>query len=318
MVATRRSRAPGGGWRTLFVPVVAAVGLIVPATGPLADGETAAKTAEVTTRFSRLVRDEQRRPEALEVAVVGYTGRNVRGQFRVDLISAVHVGEALYYEALNTRFRDYDVVLYELIANPDSAAVTDPGSTRGGGALSGGQRALTQLLDLEFQLDGIDYSAANFVHADMSPGELSAAMEARGESLGGYVWQSFRVSLKQQMKDPYGGRALMRLWSIATSDQDSFMKSMLAYELANADDLDEMLGGSDTAIIAARNVRALDVLREQLDGGARRVGIFYGVGHMADFERRLTGEWGLEKADTAWLTAWQLRGSAEAGTETDE
>ncbi len=286
------------------MPVVAAVGLAAPAPEPLV-AETAAAEREAT-RFSRLVRDEQRRPEALQVAIVGYTGRGSRGPFRVDLIGAVHVGETHYYDALNARFRDYEIVLYELIANTDSAAVTDPGSARGG-VLSGGQRALTELLDLEFQLDGIDYSAANFVHADMSPGELSAAMEARGESLGGYFWQSFQASLRQQMKDPYGGRALMRLWSIATSDQDSFMKSMLAYELANADDLDEMLGGSDTAIIAARNVKALEVLREQLDKGARRIGIFYGVGHMADFERRLTGEWGLEKADTAWLTAWQLR-----------
>ena len=38
------------------------------------------------------------------------------------------------------------------------------------------QQGLTRMLGLEFQLDRIDYTAPNFVHADMSPKEFEAAM----------------------------------------------------------------------------------------------------------------------------------------------
>ena len=38
---------------------------------------------------------------------------------------------------------------------------------RTGSAVSGFQRLLKNILGLEFQLDAVDYSAKNFVHADL-------------------------------------------------------------------------------------------------------------------------------------------------------
>ena len=41
---------------------------------------------------------------------------------------------------------------------------------------------MKNVLKLEFQLDCIDYSVPNMVHADMSPEEFSQSMKDRGES----------------------------------------------------------------------------------------------------------------------------------------
>jgi len=71
-------------------------------------------------------------------------------------------------------------VLYELVA-PDHARVPRPGR-QPGGAIGSAQQGLTKMLGLEFQLDEIDYTARNFVHADLSPKEFDAAMARRGES----------------------------------------------------------------------------------------------------------------------------------------
>ena len=38
------------------------------------------------------------------------------------------------------------------------------------------------MLELEHQLDRVDYTKENFVHADMSPEEFAKSMEKRGES----------------------------------------------------------------------------------------------------------------------------------------
>ncbi len=39
---------------------------------------------------------------------------------RVDLIGAVHVAHKEYFQDLNRRFRSYDALLYELVADPDA------------------------------------------------------------------------------------------------------------------------------------------------------------------------------------------------------
>jgi hypothetical protein len=83
-----------------------------------------------------------------------------------------------YYDTLDRLFRGYDAVLYELVA-PDNARVPKPGR-KPAGAIGSAQQGLTKMLGLEFQLEQIDYTARNFVHADLSPKEFDAAMaEAR-------------------------------------------------------------------------------------------------------------------------------------------
>ena len=70
--------------------------------------------------------------------------------------------------------------------------------------------------------------------------------------------------------------------------------------------LDILGDDSSSAIVGARNQRAIEVLRGQLDAGAQRIGIFYGVAHMTDLEDRLINELGLIYESTSWVDAWRL------------
>ncbi len=266
--------------------------------------------ADSGTTFARVATDENDQPHALQLAITTYTPTNARRGLSVDLVSAIHIGDASYYAELNERFEDYDVLLYELVAPPD--AIKTNRLSKRKGLLSTTQISMTKLLDLSFQLDEIDYQAPNFVHADLSPTELRESMADRGESLYVYFWRIFFASLNEYAKDPLGLRDWEMLSAVVTAEEDNAFKTMIAYEMTNIDQVRNVLGDdSGSAVIGARNQRAIDVLKREIDGGARRIGIFYGVAHMPDLETRLIEQLGLFYKRTTWVDAWQLGSSPQ-------
>jgi len=255
------------------------------------------------TLFARVAEDAEGRAQALQLAIVTYVPAQGAADYSVDLVSAIHIGEAQYYAELNDRFTEYEALLYELVA-PQGTVVTR--ETERKGFVSGAQIMLTRALDLSFQLDEIDYRQTNFVHADLSSKELAQSMADRNESLYTYFWKVFFASMREYSKDPLGLSDWQLLVAMVKSDSDDTLKTMLAYELTNLDKIQEILGeDSDSAIIGARNERAIEVLHQQLDAGASRIGIFYGVGHMPDLDARLHAM-GLVPAKTVWVDAWNL------------
>jgi hypothetical protein len=270
---------------------------------------TAVASADTATVFARVAVDEEERPRALQMSVVTYEPTDGKDILSVDLVSAIHIGDPSYYAELNDRFLEYDVLLYELVAPQDAAA--SGGLEKRKGILSTTQIGMTKLLDLSFQLDEINYDQANFVHADLSPEELRQSMTDRGESLYVYFWRIFFATLDEYAKDPLGLQDLQMLSTMVASGQDDSFKTMIAYELTNIDQVQDILGeDSGSAIIGARNQRAIDVLKREIDAGSRRIGIFYGVAHMPDLEERLLDQLGLEYSATDWVDAWQLGGGS--------
>ena len=63
-------------------------------------------------------------------------------------------------------------------------------------------------------------------------------------------------------------------------------------------------GGS--VLITERNKKALKVLKKQMAAGKKRIGIFYGAGHLDDMDKRLRKDFGLKPVAITWLTAWDL------------
>jgi hypothetical protein len=270
---------------------------------------TAVASADTATVFARVAVDEEERPRALQMSVVTYEPADGKDILSVDLVSAIHIGDPSYYAELNDRFLEYDVLLYELVAPQDAAASGSLEKRKG--ILSTTQIGMTKLLDLSFQLDEINYDQANFVHADLSPEELRQSMTDRGESLYVYFWRIFFATLDEYAKDPLGLQDLQMLSTMVASGQDDSFKTMIAYELTNIDQVQDILGeDSGSAIIGARNQRAIDVLKREIDAGSRRIGIFYGVAHMPDLEERLLDQLGLEYSATDWVDAWQLGGES--------
>lgn len=261
--------------------------------------------------FTRIASDTHGNPTALQLAIVTYGAASGDDELAVDLISAIHIGDSSYYGNLNDRFGAYDVVLYELVIRDESELTPNDSSPMN--MLSASQVFLKNLLGLAFQLDEIDYSAPNFVHADMTAAMLGDSMAERGESLYVYAWRTFLMSLDEYARDPLGLRDLRLLGRMVAHRQGNGLKTAIAYEMADKRNMRDFLGGGQgSALIAARNARAMQVLQEQIDAGARRIGIFYGVAHMPDFEQRLGDELSLVRQQTEWINAWRLGEKADA------
>ncbi len=278
----------------------------------LAASTASAGTAETpaSTEFARVSKDDYGRPSALQLAIVSYAPERATNAFSVELVSAIHVGDAAYYQALNERFRGYDALLYELVIPADAGAARE--GTSGAGFISSVQIGMKNMLGLTFQLEEIDYGAANFVHADLTSASLAERMAERGESLYVYFWRIIFASLDEYARDPLGLKDWRLLSGALAADRDDALKIAVAYEMVDASRADDILGGDDgSAVIAARNEHAVAVLRQQIDTGARRIGIFYGVAHMADFEERLTKELGLSKVGVEWVDAWRFKAAQE-------
>lgn len=227
------------------------------------------------------------------------TLRDQRGR-KVTLVAAVHVADAAYYKALNGRFRKYDAVLFELVA-PNGTLPT-PGDTDHG-AVSRFQHLITDLLGLKFQLDEIDYSAPNFVHADMDPKTFFRKEDERGESLIGLMVQSMLANMNspdEQAADIDPGELLAALFS---PDRPRRLKLILGREFQDIDD--QLAGIEGSVLLAGRNQAALKVLREQLALGRKNLAIFYGAGHMSDMQKRLE-KMGFVPIGTQWITAWNI------------
>jgi hypothetical protein len=317
MVAPRA--IPGFARGLLLAWIATLAGLAPLATWPLAAAEIAAGV-----EFLRLSRDEADAPVSLDTSIVSYeetpeaarrAGR--REPLRVDLVAAVHIGSRQYYETLNRLFADYDSVLYELVA-PPNARVPKPGR-RPAGVLGSAQQGLTSLLGLEFQLERVDYARPNFVHADLSPREFDAAMARRGESW----WTIFGKLMSEGMAradrgepPPGGGIGLGEMVGIlfgSGPERQLKLRRLMAEQFSDMEVLTGAFGGEEgSTLITDRNAAAIDVLRDRVGRGDRRVAIFYGAAHMDDFDRRLREDFAAQPRETVWLEAWDLREPAPA------
>jgi len=185
----------------------------------------------------------------LQTSVIRFQDSKQFPDTTVDLIGAIHLGEASYYRTLNDSFSQYDVLLFEAVM-PESAVRSGfrPGPAKGSGrtlsdeeqwdeakiglqAISGLQLAMKDALGLEFQLAGIDYYASNFVHADMTQEEFEASMKRRGESFSEMLVREMgRATVAQQNRNPIAQQLDMML-SLMSSDRTYRVRRIAAVEL---------------------------------------------------------------------------------------
>jgi len=261
-------------------------------------------------QWVRLLRDSEGNPTALQTAIVRYEGKNDRGaDVTVDLVGAVHVGDQQYYEQLNKLFEGYDVLLYELVA-PKNADMKRRGRNSNTHFVGMMQNGMKQMLELEHQLEQIDYSKENFVHADMSPKEFAETMKKRGESFLTMFFRMMGQSMAQQSKlqgkQPSDLDILMALFD---KNRAQKLKRIMAEQFAGMESMMVTFGGPNgSTIITERNNVALRVLSEQLQAGKANLGIFYGAGHMEDMDKKLRADFNLRPVETRWLSAWDLTG----------
>jgi hypothetical protein len=287
-----------------------------------------ARPTKDESKFLRFVPDPRSGGGRLETSIVTY--RNADG-VTVDLVGAVHIADASYFEELNSRFDAYDAVLFEMVrpraaagaaagaAPDDGAAPTKkPGATtaptlrrpRSLGWIGTLQRFMRDKLELEYQLEAIDYDKPNFVHADLDAETFLEMQEQRGES---FMKMLLQVMLREMGKGPAAAspnqpNVFELLAALQAPDRARQLKLVLARQFAQMDEmLDALEGPNGSVILTERNRAALTVLKNRIKLGDDKLAIFYGAGHFKGMEKILSEEMGFKQVgEPQWLTAWDL------------
>jgi hypothetical protein len=271
-------------------------------------------TTTLEDEWVRCRKGEDGKPVALETAIGRYEGtfagvEGAQTPVVVELVGAVHVGDAAYYALLNDRFERYDALLYELVA-PPGTRVPRGGRVGNENALGAMQNGMGSMLELTHQLTHVDYTRPNFVHADMSPDEMFATMKQRDESLLKLYFRLIGHSIAAQTRQTSRGESaeLDMAQAMFAKDRPRALKIAMAGQLTQIDSLLGGFGGPDgSTLIHERNRVAFDKLREQLTVGKKFLGVFYGAGHLNDMDTRLREDFGLTPVSKEWVTAWDLR-----------
>jgi hypothetical protein len=318
ILALRQS--PTRRWLWLMAPL-AALGC-----GPTADAEpqeagelvVAAKDdADIGEKWIRVVAGDDGATLSMETAIVrfvpadDYEADKPVGDYKkyVDLVGAVHIGDKAYYDKLNRRFENYDAVLYELVAAKGTVVPKGRGTSNTHllGALQNGMK---EMLEVEHQLEQVDYTRKNFVHADLSPDEFWESMEQKDESFIEMYFRVLGASLQMQSKlapeEQITEFDLMA--AFLAEDRARRLKILMAKQFQGMEELMLAFSGTEgSTLITARNERALDVLEEQLDDGQERLAIFYGAGHLGEMKDQIEKRFDMRPASIEWVEAWDLR-----------
>lgn len=274
------------------------------------ESETSTRLDSGMEHFLRIKRDRKGRPLAMQTSVTRYEIKNEQGEIvTVDLIGVVHVGEKKYYDDLNEIFLKYDGLLFELVA-PEGTVIPKGGRGADGGGLNpiaALQKGMQEGLGLEFQLEHIDYTKDNFVHADMSPEEFAKSMTDNGESVSKILLKAMGQSLAMQGSGA-GGSEIRMLMAMFSNNREMRFRRIAAEQMKQMEGGMAMFEGNEgSTIIDHRNGKAMDVLRREMNAGKKNLALFYGAGHLPDMERRLTSEFQMKRAGQFWLDAWLLR-----------
>lgn len=264
--------------------------------------------------YLRIVRDKNGEPEAMQTSIVSFTpakpANGQSGMFEgvvVDLIGAVHVADKTYFRQLNEQFKKYDALLYELVA-PEENNVPEGGTSQH--PVGQMQQGMKSMLNLAYQLEEIDYTRPNFVHADMSPEEFSRVMGERNESWLSMMLKMMGSALALQSAEGRGNDADIMFALLFAKDRPKRLKRVMSQQFSNLEGTMSVLEGENgSTIIGERNKKALEVMRREIAKGKKRIGIFYGAGHLPDMEKKLADEFGMQPVPTSlrWLTAWDMK-----------
>ena len=259
-------------------------------------------------KFIRVNRDEKNRPLSLDTAICTYVPADGKNEgLVVELVGAVHIGEKEYYQDLNKLFKTYDVLLYELVAEAGTRIPKGGRKEGGASALSSFQVGLQKMLELEFQLNAIDYTPKNFVHADMSPEEFAKSMKARGESWMKMYFRMMGASMAMQAKQQGTSDADLLL-ALFSENRAYALRQVMAeqFDQPGGGGLAVLDGKNGSTIITERNKKAFEVLKKEIAAGHKKIGIFYGAGHLRDMDERMIKEFGMKRTDLRWKVAWKL------------
>ena len=246
----------------------------------------------------------------LQVAVGTYKNDN---GVTVHLVGAVHVGEKQYYEGLNKEFEKYDALLYEMVKPANMGAPVKGAKPQS--MISMFQHFLKDVLELDFQLDDIDYTKAEF--RPRRPRRRDLPEDAGGARRvdDGPDARPDDAQMAKQMEGGEQAKAQpeMSLLDLidAFNSPDRARQFKLILGRSFGDVEEQMSGMEGTVLVTERNKKALSVLKDTIKSGKKNIGVFYGAAHMHDMESRLA-LMGFKRTGLEWRTAWDMTANANA------
>ncbi len=260
------------------------------------------------TEFVRINKSDDNIPLSLQMANVRYVQDDgIPNDMYVDLISVVHVADKSYYQYLNELFKTYDVVLYELVA-PEGTRIDQREAGEAKGLLSMLQQGMKNVLGLSFQLEEVDYSPKNFVHADISPEDFKNSMDENGESFLAMFLRMWLVGIQQQATNPNAVNDMDLIMAMFSPNKERDLKVIAAKQLMQIDPMMNAIEGNNgSTLVTTRNLKALKVLRQEMEKGHKTFAIFYGAAHMPEMETVLMKEFKMKQSQINWVDAWDLK-----------
>jgi hypothetical protein len=254
------------------------------------------------------------RPEAgsvtLEIAARRFLSPS--GGPVIWLVGASHIGDSNYFTALQMHLERQALVLYEGVGVQDKKMRVDSEDD------SSIQTTLAKSLGVCFQLSALDYDRPHFQNSDLSIAQLQKLMaedrSKSGAGAGHQPNQEFQQLLEiMQGSSWLGALVHVGIKMIAASPKlQAVTKLMLIETLGQlTGDLAQMKGLPPemqrlmAVIIQERNKTVIGDLKKALtkEHPPASIAIFYGAGHMADFEKRLGSELKFRPAGEIWLRA---------------
>lgn len=272
----------------------------------------------------------------MEIAITDYESEKEPGVV-VRMVGVVHIADRDYYRQIQQALDEADLVLYEGVNREGKPGTVDPATRELWTVVSG-------LMGLAAQTSEIHYDREHFKQCDLVT-DPEYQKEQGGAGLGLANPEAMGILRQiVEMKGQFGELAdmqrmedyvkhsqatqLLQFQGFSTEEIRDFIRQMrtvleplkemseqagqLAELLKN---LEEQLEKMETLIITERNEYVMKKLGEELaaQGGAepggtatkRVIAIFYGAGHMPDFDERLA-KTGFERGDSRWLKAWKM------------
>ena len=272
--------------------------------------------------YVRIYQGDTNRLE-LQIAIRKFEPAKQKGSV-VWLTGVSHIGESNYFVQLQAHLDAQNLVLFEGISDRSANRPHDQHSRQpasGGGdrpeaapveaRMSSLQSTMASSFGLAFQLEAIDYDRASFRNSDLSIQDLRRLLAEHG---GG---QSFE-SLLQMME---GGTFFDALLQMGLRFLGSTPKLQALSKLALMEMIGQIQGDPAQVrglpadlkqllevLIEKRNERVINDLKVELGRPkpVAYISIFFGTGHMPDFERRLRTELNYRPVDQLWLTAFSI------------
>ena len=232
----------------------------------------------------------------------------------VTLYGVVHVADAEYYQKVQKDLDGFDAVLYEAVGGDKKHMME--AKKNGGSFLSAFQHIFGDVLDLNFQLDSIDYTKDNLVHADIAAEDLQDKMKDQDVTpLGQFLKNDTLNSIAPFIKKigPYLKEFLKTQPGLQNGLKDKF-----AQQMSQADIRTQFPEEFYNSIVVERNKIVIKVLQDQFKNCPQKksFAIFYGAAHMPDMQKRLE-DLGFKQNNKRWMTAWKVE-KVEQSEDNDE